>query len=176
MILSKFTNKDPEFKGFAAFYTILAKIRASKSRNYWSYIIKNLAILDRVVNEKHFGKEVSELETPEIEEYKALIKLHGNANPPQKPPLINFAHPFLEEEKIDTLIKRYFRYIKAKGRIYSTKHLPMTLSSDQQKKVINEIDHEKLIQEAKRLKSLFIFGLDVPKKIVSSQSKTNANF
>jgi len=67
---------------------------------------------------------------------------------------------------MESLIKRYSRYIKAKARIYSTKQQPFHLSFWERKEFLENLDQEKLILESKRLKSLIILAFDVTQNLV----------
>lgn len=55
-ILKSLKGKDPETKAELAFSTITMKLEGSESRKLWYYLIKNLIILDRCVEDKTFLK------------------------------------------------------------------------------------------------------------------------
>ena len=47
----------------------MAKLEASDGRKKWNYIIKNLIIFDRCVEEKRFLSEIASLNVLSIENY-----------------------------------------------------------------------------------------------------------
>jgi len=138
-VMTAFSGKSYEIRGTSAFYLIIAKLQASKSKTAWNFIMKHLVILDKAVENRYFTKEIAELELPELEEY--LKKKNSG--------------------KMESLIKRYFRYIKAKARIYNTKHQPFHLTFWERKEYLEKLDQEKLILESKRLKPLIILAFDI---------------
>ena len=60
-MLSCLAGNDTETRPSAAFTTIVEKLQSSKSRFHWNYILKNLVILDRCVEEGLFLFDISEL-------------------------------------------------------------------------------------------------------------------
>jgi len=60
--METFRGKDNETKAEIAFYTIVAKIEASGNRTKWKYILKNLMILDRLVEEGLFVDKINSIE------------------------------------------------------------------------------------------------------------------
>lgn len=52
-----------------AFKVLVSKLETSESRKYWNYVIKNLVILDRAIDEGLFVKEISEIRNLDIENY-----------------------------------------------------------------------------------------------------------
>jgi len=68
-VMQAFSGKSHEIRGTSAFYLIIAKLQASKSKTSWNFIMKNLIILDKAVENRYFTKEIAELELPELEEY-----------------------------------------------------------------------------------------------------------
>ena len=71
------SGADPEMKGSTAISTIIGKLKVSQSRKYWNYIMKNLVILDRAIEEGYFVEELAILEIAEVEEYKAKQKRYS---------------------------------------------------------------------------------------------------
>lgn len=49
--------------------TLMAKLEASDGRKKWNYIIKNLIIFDRCVEEKKFLNEISKMSILSIENF-----------------------------------------------------------------------------------------------------------
>lgn len=70
VILIALAGNDPETRSELAFRTLMVKLQYSDSLKYWNYIIKNLIILDRCVEEKYFLYDLRELNFPHIENYK----------------------------------------------------------------------------------------------------------
>lgn len=62
VILSCLADNDPETRPSMAFSTIIAKLQTSDSRHEWNYILKNLVLLDRCVEEGLFLYDVVELD------------------------------------------------------------------------------------------------------------------
>jgi len=52
-----------------AFKVLVSKLETSESRKYWNYVIKNLIILDRAIDEGLFVSEISEIRNIDIENY-----------------------------------------------------------------------------------------------------------
>ena len=50
---------DTETPATTAYSTLIGKIETSESKGKWNYMMKNLIILDRMINEKMFLKEFS---------------------------------------------------------------------------------------------------------------------
>ena len=78
-ILSAFNGTDPETKPADAFKTIINKLKTSDSRTKWNYIIKNLIILDRAIEEGLFVVDISELSIPDIEKFKCDEDRYSNS-------------------------------------------------------------------------------------------------
>jgi hypothetical protein len=53
------SGQDSETPAKLGFQTIVTKLEVSSSRKKWCYIIKNLIILDRTVEEKLFLEEIA---------------------------------------------------------------------------------------------------------------------
>ena len=52
-------GNDKEISAEAAFQTIIKKIQSSDSKNKWNYLVKNLLIIDRLIDERCFLKEIA---------------------------------------------------------------------------------------------------------------------
>ena len=65
-------GKDHETKANIAYNLIIAKIQSSDSRGKWNYLVKNMIILDRMIEQKIFVHQVSELELDNVENFKDL--------------------------------------------------------------------------------------------------------
>lgn len=76
-LLAVLSGKDPETKPSLAFSVITAKLEASKSRKYWNYIVKNLVVLDRAIDENLFVKDIAKLTLPSIETYQPKEEKYG---------------------------------------------------------------------------------------------------
>ena len=63
-------GRDTETRSEVGFRTIVVKMQYSDSLKKWNYIVKNLLILDRCVEEKYFLNDISELDLPHIKNYK----------------------------------------------------------------------------------------------------------
>lgn len=63
-------GKDEETRSEIGFRTLLVKMQYSDSLKKWNYIVKNLIILDRSVEERYFLNDISELDLPHIKNYK----------------------------------------------------------------------------------------------------------
>lgn len=63
-------GRDEETRSEVAFRTIVVKMQYSDSLKKWNYVIKNLIILDRCVEERYFLQDISELDLPHIKKYK----------------------------------------------------------------------------------------------------------
>lgn len=71
-ILTTLAGKDEETRSEIAFLLIMAKLETSESLKKWNYIVKNLIILDRCVEEKYYLNDISSLNLPHIEFYKEI--------------------------------------------------------------------------------------------------------
>lgn len=63
-------GKDNETRPEVAFRTLIVKLQYSESLKKWNYIVKNLIILDRMVEEKYFLNDISELDFDHLKNYK----------------------------------------------------------------------------------------------------------
>ena len=63
-------GKDPETRPQVGFSLLVAKLQSSDSLTKWNYIIKNLIILDRCVEEKYFLFDIADLDLKHIKNYK----------------------------------------------------------------------------------------------------------
>ena len=61
---------DHETKANVAYNLIIAKIQSSDSRGKWNYLMKNLIILDRMIEQRVFVHQLSELELDNVENFK----------------------------------------------------------------------------------------------------------
>ena len=62
-------GEDPETPANLAFTTLMAKLEASDGRKKWNYIVKNLIIFDRCVDERKFLTEIAEFHIISIESF-----------------------------------------------------------------------------------------------------------
>lgn len=69
-ILQTLAGRDEETRSEVGFRTILVKMQYSDSLKKWNYIVKNLIILDRCIEDKFFLQDISELDFPHIKGYK----------------------------------------------------------------------------------------------------------
>lgn len=99
-LVETFRGRDSETKPEIAFYTIVAKIEASGNRTKWKYILKNLMILDRLLDERLF---IDKIDSIELNEVGKEIELK-----------VEVSHFRLVE-----LIQDYYRQIKSKARLYN---------------------------------------------------------
>lgn len=60
-----------------AFNVITAKLETSKSLKYWNYVVKNLVVLDRAIDENLFVKDIAKLNLPSIEKYQPKEEKYG---------------------------------------------------------------------------------------------------
>ncbi len=72
----------------------------SESNRKWNYMIKNLIILDRMVEEKLFLYEISDVTLENVENFTDENKS-------------------INDMLIDQLIRKYFSYIKIKAKKYT---------------------------------------------------------
>jgi len=77
-LLKTLSGKDNETKASYGFQTLVNKLRTSDSRKYWNYLMKNLVILDRAIEDGLFCKEVSQLEIPGVEDYTSKQQRYSN--------------------------------------------------------------------------------------------------
>ena len=68
---------DSETRPNIGFYTLKAKLESSHSLKKWTYIIKNLIILDRCLEERYFLKDIAELHLRNIENYSEKDHKYG---------------------------------------------------------------------------------------------------
>ena len=47
----------------------MAKLETSESRGKWNYLIKNLILIDRMLEERYFVREISEIEIDYVENF-----------------------------------------------------------------------------------------------------------
>ena len=102
ILINTFRGLDTETRPQQAFNTIVLKILHSESRNMWNYMIKNLIMLDRCVEEKLFLWEIADLQLDTVESFTDQDQKINTM-------LINF------------LIKKYYDYIKIKAAKYTSK-------------------------------------------------------
>ena len=71
-----FRGEDQETKADIGFYTIMQKIQASDNRKKWKYQLKNLIILDYIVENNIYLEKIGELEVDMVKdlEIKSEIK------------------------------------------------------------------------------------------------------
>ncbi len=70
-ILKTLSGDDKETKALSGFQTIINKLQTSDSRKHWNYLMKNLVLLDRTVEEGLFVEEIAQLNISDIEDYRA---------------------------------------------------------------------------------------------------------
>ncbi len=76
VILQTLGGKDKETRSEIAFLTLMAKLESSDSMKKWNYIVKNLIILDRTVEERYFLNDISMLDLPHICVFKDEFHLN----------------------------------------------------------------------------------------------------
>jgi len=70
VILQTLGGKDKETRSEIGFLTLMTKIECSDSLRKWNYVVKNLIILDRCVEEKYYLNDIGHLDLPHISSYK----------------------------------------------------------------------------------------------------------
>ena len=109
-------DKDKETRASVAIQTFLAKLEASESRKFWNYMVKNLVILDRAIDERLCLDEISKMNLPGVEGYTVPDKKDSKS----KMKKING----IEARLIEELIRSYYGYIKTKARIMERSRCP----------------------------------------------------
>jgi len=113
--LQTLAGHDVETRSEVGFRTILVKMQYSDSLKKWNYVIKNLIILDRCIDEKYFLNDISELDFPHIKNYKdddpSICKSINQLN----------SYFLLANIQIDGLIQKYYFLIVEKAKIYKNK-------------------------------------------------------
>jgi len=69
IMINTLRGLDTETRPQQAFNTIVLKILHSESRNMWNYMIKNLIMLDRCVEEKLFLWEIADLQLDTVDSF-----------------------------------------------------------------------------------------------------------
>ena len=68
--MNTLAGHDEETRSEVGFRTLVVKMQYSDSLRKWNYIVKNLIILDRCVEDKYFLQDISELDFAHIKNYK----------------------------------------------------------------------------------------------------------
>ena len=76
-VICTLSGKDQETKASFAFGVIIAKLETSHSKIYWNYMVKNLIILDRAVEERLFLNDIAKLKIQEVENFQPLEEKYG---------------------------------------------------------------------------------------------------
>lgn len=141
-ILKSLSGNDTETKPSTAFQTLVNKLKTSDSRKYWNYLMKNLVILDRAVDEGHFVGEIAYLEIPGVEEYQQKQQRY-------------------KERKIEELVSAYFRFIRDKADVFSRKKTCLKIPKDKRKQYFKGMPAEDILEENRALNSLYQSAFEV---------------
>lgn len=97
-MLEAFRNNDPETRSQVAISSLLEKLEKSDERKEWVFVLKNLVVMDRSVEEHLMLPEISDYENPYLDHYQ------GTSSD--------------SSQLINRLIQNYFTYIKNKAKVY----------------------------------------------------------
>lgn len=118
VLLNTLTGNDTETRASAGFSIICAKMQAGDSRNKWNYILKNLIVLDRTAEEGVFLRDIRDLKMEYIDNF--TDKDQKNSNRYHLNAVYLLLSYFIDVLGVDLLVRRYFRYIKAKASLYTS--------------------------------------------------------
>jgi len=142
IILKSLSGNDTETKPSTAFQTLVSKLKTSDSRKYWNYLMKNLVILDRTIDEGHFAGEIAYLEIPGVEEYQQKQQRY-------------------KERKIEELVSAYFRFIRDKADVLSRKKTCLKIPKEKRKQYFKGMQAEDILDENRALNSLYQSAFEV---------------
>jgi len=141
-LLQALSGKDCETKAISGFNTILSKLKTSQSRKYWNFVVKNLVLFDRLVEERCLLKEIFELNLPEIENYDAREKRY-------------------KEKNIEKLINIYLQFIQAKAKVYLKEDSSLNVPNDKLKQYFKSLNFDEIFEQNNLLEGLSFLAFEV---------------
>jgi len=152
-VLKTLAGEDKETKPNIAFNVIIAKLQSSDSRGYWNYLVKNLVILDRMLDDKRFVHDVSELELDYVENFKdSKTKM-----------------------RIDELVREYYRFVKAKARLYADPKCSLNVAKTAKKDFFLKLSTKKILEDSKILDCFIDIAFNVTKTGIDGHLKYPLN-
>ncbi|KAL4496040.1 hypothetical protein ABPG72_015462 [Tetrahymena utriculariae] len=141
-ILQTLAGNDPETRPDVAFQLIQSKMQYSESKNQWNYLVKNLIILDRCVEDRSFVNDIATIHILHVENFK---------DPDPRNSII----------KIDGFIRKYFQYIKMKSKLYAKKNSSFNVNKREKRQYFLSIPTDKIFFEMAESLTLFQFMIDL---------------
>ncbi|CAD8083941.1 unnamed protein product [Paramecium primaurelia] len=141
-ILLTLSGKDPDTSQQIGITTIFTKLESSESKIYWNYIIKNLIILDRCVENRFLVTEIANMNITYVENYVEQDLKYKSLS-------------------MDSFVRNYYMYLKRKAALYSIKNSSFNIPKEEKKNYFKQQSAENILEEFNRGQLLFDQIIDI---------------